>query len=74
MRTRWTEENWLKLMQVYLKKPAGVKPLYSRDIVNLALELHFSPQSLYRRMVSLTIPASSSGSRWMLNCNSLYSP
>ena len=53
MRTRWTEENWLKLMQVYLKKPAGVKPLYSRDIVNLALELHFSPQSLYRRMVSL---------------------
>ena len=53
MRTRWTEENWLMLMQIYLKKPAGVKPLYSRDIVNLALELHFSPKSLYRRMVSL---------------------
>ena len=53
MRKRWTEENWIMLMQIYLKKPAGVKPLYSRDIVDLALELHFSPKSLYRRMVSL---------------------
>ncbi len=53
MRKRWTEENWIMLMQVYLKRPAGVKPLYSRDIVDLALELHFSPKSLYRRMVRL---------------------
>lgn len=53
MRIRWTDENWLMLMQIYLKKPAGVKPLYSRDIVGLALRLHFSPKYLYRKMFSL---------------------
>ena len=53
MRIRWTDENWLMLMQIYLKKPAGVKPLYSRDIVSLALRLHFSPKYLYRKMFSL---------------------
>ena len=53
MRKRWTEENWIMLIQIYLKKPVGVKPLYSRDTVDLALELHFSPRTLYRKMVSL---------------------
>ena len=38
------------LMQIYLKKPEGVKSLYSRDMVNLALELHFHPQYLHRQM------------------------
>ncbi len=53
MKTRWNDEYWLLLMQIYIKKPAGVKPLYSRDMVNLALELHLSPQYLYRKMFSL---------------------
>lgn len=53
MRIRWTDENWLMLMQIFLKKPAGVKPLYSRDIVDLALRLHFSPKYIYRKMFSL---------------------
>ena len=27
----WQDEYWLLLMQLYLKKPEGVKPLYSKD-------------------------------------------
>ena len=37
-------------MQIYLKKPVGVKPTYSRDVVALSLELHMPPQALYVRM------------------------
>ena len=53
MKSRWKDEYWLMLMQIYLKKPAGVKPLYSRDIIDLALELHIPPKYLYRKMFSL---------------------
>lgn len=53
MKSRWTDENWLMLMQVYLKKPVGVKSLYSRDMVDLALELHFHPKYLKQKMFRL---------------------
>ena len=53
MKPRWNDEYWLLLMQIYIKKPAGVKPIYSRDMVNLALELHLPPKYLYRKMFSL---------------------
>lgn len=49
----WHDEYWLLLMQLYLKRPQGVKPLYSRDLVNLALELHIAPDYLYRQMFRL---------------------
>jgi hypothetical protein len=49
----WSEEYWLLLMQLYLKKPVGVKPLYSRKLVDLALELHIQPQFLYEQMFRL---------------------
>jgi len=49
----WSDEYWLLLMQLYLKKPAGLKPLYSRGLVNLALELHIPPQFLYEQMFRL---------------------
>lgn len=26
----WSDEYWLLLMQLYQRKPAGIKPLYSR--------------------------------------------
>jgi len=51
--THWTDDYWLLLMQLYLRKPVGVKPLYSRDMVNLALELHIPPQQLYEQMFRL---------------------
>ncbi|MDY3355279.1 MAG: hypothetical protein SOW79_03735 [Prevotella sp.] len=46
----WTEELWPLVIQIYLKKPLGIKPLYSRDIVNLALELHIPPQIIHRKL------------------------
>lgn len=49
----WQDECWLMLMQLYLKRPQGVKPLYSHALVDLALELHFPPDYLYRKMFKL---------------------
>jgi hypothetical protein len=37
-------------MQIYLHKPVGVKPLYSREMVDLSVELHIAPQLLRKRM------------------------
>ena len=49
----WSDDYWLLLMQLYLKKPMGVKPLYSKVMVNLALELHIPPQFLYEQSFRL---------------------
>jgi len=49
----WNDEYWLLLMQLYLKKPEGVKATYSRSMVDLALELHIEPQFLYSQMLRL---------------------
>ena len=45
----WNDDYWLLLMQLYLHKPVGVKPMYSREMVSLSLELHIAPQQLYQR-------------------------
>ena len=29
----WSDEYWLLLMQLYLKKPEGVKPIYNRQLL-----------------------------------------
>lgn len=49
----WSDEYWLLLMQLYLRKPVGVKALYSRPLVDLALELHIQPEFLYGQMFRL---------------------
>ena len=49
----WQDEYWLLLMQLYLKKPQGLKPMYSKGMVDLALELHIPPQELYDKMFRL---------------------
>lgn len=49
----WSDDYWLLLMQLYLKKPVGIKPIYSRQMVDLSIELHIPPQVLYRQMFSL---------------------
>ena len=46
----WHDEYWLLLMQIYLRRPVGVKPLYSREMMNLSMELHIAPQALQSRM------------------------
>ncbi len=49
----WSDEYWLLLIRLYLRKPEGVKPMYSKEMVKLALELHIPPQSLYEQMFRL---------------------
>ena len=51
--SKWQDEYWLLLMQLYLQKPAGLKPMYSRRMVDLSLELHISPDALFNRMCEL---------------------
>lgn len=46
----WNDDYWLLLMQLYLRKPVGVKPMYSRQMVELSIELHIAPQLLRSRM------------------------
>ena len=46
----WNDDYWLLLLQLYLRKPVGVKPMYNRDLVNLSLELHIAPQQLHQRL------------------------
>lgn len=46
----WQDDYWLLLMQIYLQKPVGVKPLYHRKMVDLSIELHIPPQALQARM------------------------
>ncbi|MBQ9357471.1 MAG: hypothetical protein IJT98_09320 [Prevotella sp.] len=48
--TAWHDDYWLLLMQAYLTKPVGLKPVYSRIMVDLSLELHITPQALGKRM------------------------
>ncbi len=49
----WQDDYWLLLMQLYLRKPVGVKPMYSRPLVELSLELHIAPQELFARMCEI---------------------
>lgn len=49
----WNDDYWLLLMQLYLSEPVGVKPLYSRKMVELSLELHISPQQLHQRLIAI---------------------
>lgn len=54
----WTDDYWLLLLKLYKAAPEGVKPMYSRRMVELAVELHISPQYLYRQMFRLRRPDS----------------
>ena len=49
-KTKWHDDYWLLLMQIYLRKPVGMKPVYSRELVTLAVELHIPPQVLVSKM------------------------
>ena len=49
----WQNDYWLLLMQLYLKKPVGVKPVYSKMMVDLSMELHIAPQILFNKMCEI---------------------
>lgn len=46
----WNDDYWLLLMQQYLRRPVGIKPTYSRGMVELSMELHINPRELHERM------------------------
>lgn len=50
---RWTDDYWPLLIQLYVQRPVGMKPMYSRGMVELSMELHIPPRSLYGMMFSL---------------------
>ncbi len=49
----WQEDYWVLLMQLYMRRPMGLKPLYSRQMVELCMELHLTPQFIYEKMFEL---------------------
>ena len=49
----WQDDYWLLLLQLYLKAPQGVKPLYSRALIDVALRTHLKPQYIYRKLFRL---------------------
>ncbi len=52
---QWHDDYWLLLMQAYLSKPTGLKPVYCRRMVNLSMELHIAPQLLHDRMKQIAL-------------------
>ncbi len=51
--SKWQDDYWLLLMQLYLQRPVGLKPMYCRRMVDLILELHISPGVLFNKMCQL---------------------
>jgi len=51
--SKWQDDYWLPLMQIYLQKPVGMKPMYSRGMIDLCMELHVTPQYLFNKMCEL---------------------
>lgn len=49
----WSDDYWLLLLQLYLRKPMGIKPMYSRSVVESAMELHIHPRVLFNRMCQI---------------------
>lgn len=50
---KWNDEYWPLLINLYKRKPEGVKPLYSRGLIEISLNLHIEPQVLYKKMFEL---------------------
>ena len=51
--SNWSDDYWLLLLQVYLRKPVGMKPMYSRIMVDLAMELHIHPRVLFSKLCQI---------------------
>ena len=61
----WQDEWWPFVLLLYMRKPVGVKRMYSRACVNLALELHLPPSVICEKMAELRRPAAPSLRRLM---------
>lgn len=45
----WNDDYWLMVLQIYLTNPVGVKPMYSRAVVDLSMEIHVHPSTIFAR-------------------------
>lgn len=61
----WQDEWWPFVLLLYMRTPAGVKRVYSRAVVDLALELHVRPQIIIGKMLELRNAATPSVRRLM---------
>lgn len=50
---KWNDEYWPLLIWHYKQKPEGVKAVYSKGLIDIALHLHIHPSELYRKMAEL---------------------
>ena len=48
-KSNWNDDYWLYVMQLYMSKPTGVKPLYSKAAVDLGMEIHVHPWEIRAR-------------------------
>lgn len=46
----WSDDYWPLIVQLYMSKPTGIKPLYSRRVVDLAIRLHIPPKFIFAQM------------------------
>lgn len=51
----WSDDYWPLVMQLFLRRPVGVKPVYARATVDLALRLHIPPEFIYEQMFCLRL-------------------
>lgn len=51
--SKWQDEYWLLLLQLYLQKPTGIKPMYSKSLIDLSMELHIEPQQIFNRLCQI---------------------
>lgn len=51
--SKWQDDYWLLLMQIYLQRPVGIKPMYSKKMVDLSQELHIAPNLLFNKMCQI---------------------
>lgn len=49
----WSDDYWILVLQLYMRKPVGMKPMYARGTVELCVELHLPPAFVYAKMYAL---------------------
>ena len=52
-KSNWNDDYWLLVVQLYLKKPVGLKPLYSKSMIDLCSEIHVSPSEVFSKMEAI---------------------
>ena len=52
-KSNWNDDYWLLVVQLYLKKPVGLKPLYSKSMIDLCSEIHVSPSEVFSKMAAI---------------------